>query len=89
MGVKYQFFSLGKFKLGDGSQIRLWEETWLDRHPLKMEYPNLFNIVLAKSMLRLHTLSTVQLNASFRRALLGNKLLEWNNLVARVANIFI
>ena len=70
MGVKDQFFSLGKFKLGDGSQIRFWEDTWLGRHRLKMEYPNLFNIVRQKEATVAHTLSTVPLNVSFRRALI-------------------
>ena len=32
-------------------------------------------------------LDVVPLNVSFRRALVGIKLVEWNNFVARVANL--
>ena len=32
-------------------------------------------------------MSTTPLNISFRRAIVGQKLIEWNNLILRLANI--
>ena len=78
MGVKDQFLKLGMFQLGEGTQIRFWEDTWLGRVPLnKLQYPTLYNIVRHKQANVASILSTTPLNVSFRRALVGNKLLEW------------
>jgi hypothetical protein len=86
-GVKDIFLSLGKFKLDNGTQIRFWEDKWLGSQPLKIQYPNLFNIVRKKQATVVDVLIFIPLNVSFRRALVGNKLLEWQSLVARVAFI--
>jgi hypothetical protein len=87
MRVKGQFLKLGVFRLGEGTQIRFLEDTWLGRVPLKLQYPTLYNIVWHKQATIASILSTTLLNVSFRRALVGNKLLEWQHLVARIANI--
>ena len=55
--------------------------------PLKSQYPTLFNIVRKKQAKVTDVLSSVSLEVEFRRTLVGNKLLEWNHLVARMANI--
>jgi hypothetical protein len=49
--------------------------------------PNLFNIVRKKQATVANVLNFTPLNVSFRRALVGNKLLEWQSLVVRVAFI--
>jgi hypothetical protein len=49
--------------------------------------PNLFNIVRKKQATVANVLNSTPLNVSFRRALVGNKLLEWQSLVVRVAFI--
>jgi hypothetical protein len=54
---------------------------------LKNQYPNLFNIVRKKQATVADVLNSTPLNVSFRRALVGNKLLEWQSLVVRVAFI--
>lgn len=87
LGVKDIFLSLGKFKLDNGTQIRIWEDKWLDSPALKIQYPNLFNIVRKKQAIVAEVLNSTPLNVSFRKALVGNKLLEWQSLVARVAFI--
>jgi hypothetical protein len=87
LGVKDIFLSLGKFKLDNGTQIRFWEDKWLDSQPLKIQYPNLFNIVRKKQATLANVLNSTSLNVSFRRTLVGNKLLEWQSLVARVSFI--
>lgn len=51
---------------------------------LKDQYPSLFNIT-RKHITVAHVFTTTPLNITFRRALVGDKLLKWNGLVARVA----
>ena len=84
MGVKDTFLSLGNFRLHNGNQIRFWVDIWLGYQPLKFQYyPTLFNIVRRKHAKVAVVLGWTPLNVEFRRALLRNKLLEWNHLVAR------
>ena len=87
LGVKDIFLSLEKFKLDNRTQIRFWEDKWLGSQALKIQYPNLFNIVRKKQATVADVLNSTPLNVSFRRALFGNKLLEWQSRVARVAFI--
>ncbi|WVZ66965.1 hypothetical protein U9M48_016115 [Paspalum notatum var. saurae] len=87
MGIKDQFLELGTFKLNSGTQIRFWEDVWLENQSLKYLYPNLFNIVRKKHAMVAEILSTNPINVSFRRALVGDKLLEWRTLVARLVYI--
>jgi hypothetical protein len=46
MKVKEEFLSLGKFELGDGSQVRFWEDAWIAPCPLKALFPAFYNIFL-------------------------------------------
>jgi len=85
--VKPEFLRWGKFKLGNGSLIRFWEDTWLGNEPLKNQYPALYNIVRKKSVLVSSVLSSIPLNVFFRRSLVANNLLSWHQLVARVMDI--
>jgi hypothetical protein len=48
MKVKEEFLSLGKFDLGDGSQARFWEDSWIRPRLLKSLFPALYNIVRKK-----------------------------------------
>ena len=87
MAVKDQFFNLVRFNLRDGSQIRFWEDTWLRNQPLSYRFPNLYNIVRKKHATVAKVFNTTPLNVSFRRALIGNKMLEWNNRIATIVNV--
>jgi len=51
------------------------------------QYPSLYNIVRRKQATVATVLESTPLNVYFRRALVGDKLLEWNNLVSRLVNI--
>ena len=51
------------------------------------QYPNLYNIVRKKHATVADVFSAIPLNISFRRSLVGNKLLEWRNLVATIAQV--
>ena len=50
----------------------------------KLQYPNLFNIVRKKQATVADVFSSNPLNVGFRRTLVGNKLVEWHSLVARL-----
>jgi hypothetical protein len=78
--VNDQFLNLGSFKVGNGSQIRFWEEKWLGNQPLKLKYPSLFNIVRRKQDTIANILPTMPLNISFRRGLVGAKLEELEHI---------
>ena len=87
MKVKEEFLSLGKFNLGDGSQVRFWEDSWIRPRPLKSLFPALYNIVRKKSTSVRTVLSTTPLNVAFRRSLVRVNLQAWHKVVAMVADV--
>jgi hypothetical protein len=84
MGVKDDFFSRGSFTIGNGQQVRFWEDIWLGDAPLASQYPSLYNIVRRKNVLVTDVLSNTPLNIEFRRTLTGNKWDAWIALVQRL-----
>jgi hypothetical protein len=44
ISVMNKFLSLGRFKLREGTQIKLWEDIWLSNQTLKSQYSSLYNI---------------------------------------------
>jgi hypothetical protein len=48
MASRDEFFECGAFILGDGNDIRFWEDTWLGEMPLSSQYPALYNLVSHK-----------------------------------------
>jgi hypothetical protein len=87
MNIKEDFFSMGNFILHDGRQIRFWEDSWLGTTPLKLQYPNLYNIVRRKDATVAKIFSSRPLNVSFRRNLVAKNLLSWHDLVMRLMDI--
>ena len=63
------------------------EDTWVGDKLLKVKYSSLFNIVRDRHASVAKVLSTSPLNISFRRALVGNKLVQWLNLVAKIYSV--
>ena len=61
MKVKGEFLSMGRFELGDGSQVRFWEDSWITPRPLKTLFTALYNIVRRKSASVRSMLSTTPL----------------------------
>ena len=45
MRVKLAFFNRTKFIIGNGTNKRFWEDTWLGETPLALQYPSLYSIV--------------------------------------------
>jgi len=87
MKVKRDFLRFGNFVIKDGSQVRFWEDIWLGNSPLREQYPELYNIVIKNQDTVAEVLRTPSANLSWRRDLIGSKLVMWNNLVSRLANV--
>ncbi|WVZ54093.1 hypothetical protein U9M48_004953 [Paspalum notatum var. saurae] len=73
MDVKQEFLSLGSFSIGDGTQVRFWEDNWCGNRPLKLQHPSLFNIVRKKGATVADVMRSIPLNISFRRGLYGER----------------
>ena len=87
MDAKSDFLNCGTFKLQNGEQIRFWEDKWLGSTSLKNHYPALYNLVIRKHDTVSKVMSSTPLNVSFRRALRGNNLVNWHELVTKVAGV--
>ena len=87
MKVKEEFLSLGKFDLGDGSQVRFWEDSWIRPCPLKSLFPALYNIIRRKGVSVRTVLSMTPLNVAFKRSLVGANLQAWHEAVAMIADV--
>ena len=87
MKVKHDFLRFRTFIIKDGSQVRFWEDTWLGTRPLREQYPQLYNIARKKQNTVAAVLSTQISNIFWRRDLIGQKLVMWNNLVLRLSTI--
>jgi hypothetical protein len=72
MEIKELVLVRGRFQVQGGSQTRFWEDLWLEKEPLMVKYPTLYNIVRKKNVSVAHVLSTTPLSVSFRRALVGD-----------------
>jgi len=87
MNIKDLFMEFGSFKINDGSQTRFWVDTWLGNKLLKDKFPSLFNIVRRKYDSVAQVLSSIPLNISFRRNLVGANLSAWNRIVASIHDL--
>ena len=67
--------------------MRFWEDIWLGNRALKEQYPGLYSIVRKKFMTIAEVLATAQPNISWRRSLIGPKLVAWNELLSRIDHI--
>ncbi|WVZ90737.1 hypothetical protein U9M48_037011 [Paspalum notatum var. saurae] len=80
MELKPIFLNGGVYKVSSGSQ----EDNWLKDIPLSEQYLVLYNIVNRKHDTVATVMSTIPLNISFRRALVGNELKAWHDLGLKV-----
>ncbi|WVZ51650.1 hypothetical protein U9M48_002772 [Paspalum notatum var. saurae] len=67
--VKDRFLNLSIFSLHNGTQCRFWKDGWLGNFSLKDQFSS---ILLERNMIQL-------------RALVGDNLINWNELVAKNA----
>jgi hypothetical protein len=87
--VKHDFLRFGSFVIKDGSQVRFWEDKCLGNDSLMSQYPGLYNIVRPKFLTISEALSSYPPNFSWRWDLIGSKLVEWNQLLAHLANFLL
>ncbi len=66
MKVKQDFLRFGTFKINNGSQVRFWEDTWIDNRALKVQYPGLYGIVRRKFVTIADVLSEAEPNVAWR-----------------------
>ena len=59
----------------------------MGQKPLSQQYPSIYNIVRRKNQTVANSLSTMPLNISFRRALVGDKLRLWHELVSKILSV--
>lgn len=63
-----------------GLQTRFWHDCWLGNCPLKVSFPNLFEITSQPDIDVAHAIVDGQWNIDFRRQLNANLLEEWERL---------
>ena len=87
MKVKPAFLRFGSFLIKDGSQVRFWEDAWLDGSSLKDQYLALYNIARKKFISISEALSVSPPNFSWRRQLFGANLIDWLSLLSRIQGV--
>jgi hypothetical protein len=87
MATKKYFFRYGTFCIKNGSEIRFWEDRWLGSTTLREQFPALYTIVRYKSNTITKVMETSPPNVTFRRDLSGQRLVDWNALLQRLANV--
>jgi hypothetical protein len=75
------------FSIKDGSKIRFWEDKWLGNVTLWEQYPTLYSIVYHKGDTIAKVMETSPPNVTFRIDLSGKRLVSWDALLQRLANI--
>ncbi|WVZ93145.1 LOW QUALITY PROTEIN: hypothetical protein U9M48_039151 [Paspalum notatum var. saurae] len=80
--VKLDFLRFGVFLVKDGSQVRFWEDIWLDEAALKDQYPSLYDIARPKSITIAEAMSSSPPSISWRRQFYRTNLDNWNSLLS-------
>jgi hypothetical protein len=86
-GTKKFFFGHGSFSIRDGSKIWFSEDKWLGNASLREQVPALYASVRHKGVTLAHVLGSNPPNVTFRRTLFGPRLVSWEALLLRLANI--
>lgn len=87
MKVKPDFLRFGTFLVKDGSQVRFWEDNWLDGVPLKDQYHFLYNVTRPKSITIAEAMSSFPPNFFWRRQLYGSNLVDWISLLSHIEGL--
>ena len=84
MATKKYFFPFGSFRIKNGAKIWFWEDKWLGTTTLREQYPALYNIVRHKGDTLQNVLESSPPSMTFRRDLIGPRLVAWNDLRRRL-----
>ena len=79
MRMKSAFFRRTKFIVGSGTSTRFWEDMWLGKMHLAIQYHSLYNIATV--------LQSNPLDIQFRKTLAGNRWEAWLHLVRRLIDV--
>ena len=66
--------------------MRFWEDCWAGNSSFDRLYPSLYQLMRKKNVTVAEVLGREPLNASFRRALVGDNLDSWFSLVTEVVS---
>lgn len=87
MVAKKHLSHFGSFTIKDGSEIHFCEDIWLGNASLREQYPALYVNARDKNNTIAQVLSSSPSNLSFRRDLIGPRLVSWHNLLSRLDSI--
>ena len=87
MRAKNDFFQRGKFVLGNGEQVRFWEDIWLGSTSLQNAYPSLYAVASNKLSSVAEVLGAVPINLPFRRTLVGQRRTDWFHLIEKLMRV--
>ena len=85
--VRDEFLPCVSFHIRDGTQISFWEDIWLGTKSFQELYSYLYLVAYNRSDTVATVLNNVHPNLSFRRALVGQKLVEYQDLVAKISQV--
>jgi hypothetical protein len=85
MASKPKFFRFRHFTIKDGSKIRFWKDKWLGNTTPQEQYPALYNIVRHKGDFIVKVMATSPPDMSFRRDVIGQRLVAWETLLQCLA----
>jgi hypothetical protein len=75
------------YDLGDGSATRFWDDVWLGDTPLKIKFPYIYSIVADPGKTVSQLWSSDGWRIDLRRSLGAEELVEWEQLLADLANV--
>jgi hypothetical protein len=88
MATKKHFFGHRTFSIiKNGSKTRFWKDKWLGNTTLREHYPSLYAILHHNGDTIAHVLGSSPANVMFKRNLFGPKLISWQALLQRLANV--
>jgi len=87
MATKKHLYRFESFAIKDGSEIRFWEDIWLDNASLREHYPALYIIAHDKNNTIEQVFSSSQPNIFFKRDLIGPRLMSWHKVLSRLDSI--
>jgi hypothetical protein len=87
MRVKDDFFYRGYLNVGNGQDVKFWEDVLLRETSLAIQYPLLYNIVWRKNVLVSEALAQIPLNIGFKRTLFGNKWVMGLDICRRLMDV--
>lgn len=77
---KDHFFSLCRFHVGNGRNVRFWKDWWIGSKALKHSFPRLYNLCFDRNKYVEEILEKEIDNVRFRRTLLGDSLDLWTHV---------